>query len=663
MPAAPAAADCPSPCRSQALFAAGFGAWILLVGGRYQVSLLEPDLALLQLLLLCALAVAGLWAVRVRAPAVVTAALLLSVWTVTCSLGSLWPRGSFEAAWHQMAAAGLCALGAALAERDGARVALLRGLTVAALLVGLLSLAQAVGTVATEARFVTEDGRLRVIGSLNHPNNLAGFIALMLPVAVGLAVGRRSVVAGLAAVVLFAALALTYSKGGQLAALVGLVTFVWLLPPGSSAAWLRTGGRRARLNAGGAAVLATAALAGAWFSPLGARLRLFIELWPTLREFRRWDTYATAVSIVGDRPLLGCGPGTFGIAFPQYKPIDGHHELYAHAHSWFLHQAAETGLPGLLLLLAALAVAQRALLRQLGGTDRAVAAGLAGGLAGFCAAGLLDHNVGVPAIAACFWFVLGLCAPGRERGDRALVAVALALMLLMLPLQLRWNRGNAAYLAALGQVQRGELAGAADGLERARALDPDQPAYDLARVDLALWRGHRQAAQEELQRLEAAESLDTWYRIRLAALQAGAGDPGAAAATLGRARAADPAEPQVALELGLLAGRADELARASILWPDTLAAYAGLAQLELAAGRTSDALDWLRRAERCETPRDRAPRFILRYGRVDPTVALKPELAGRWLPHRRLQHGVILPRLRMIELEAELLSRGPWPRE
>lgn len=636
---------------------------MLLVGGRYQVAVLEPDLALLHLLLLAALADGGLWAVRERTPAVVTAALLLTVWTFTCALGSLWPRGSYEAAWHQLAAAGLCALGAALAERDGARVALLRGLVVAALLVGLLALAQAVGMVAPEARFVTEDGRLRVIGSLNHPNNLAGFIALMLPVAVGLAIGRRSVVAGLGAVVLLAALALTYSKGGQLATLAGLVVLVALLPHGGWTVWMRTGGRRARLIAGGAAAVALATVAGAWFSPLGTRLRLFIELWPTLREFRRWDTYASALAILRDRPLLGCGPGAFGIAFPRYKPIDGHHELYAHAHSWFLHQAAETGLPGLLLLLAALVLAWRALRRQLGTADRPIAAGLAGGLAGFCAAGLLDHNAGVPAIGACFWFVLGVCAPGRERGDRALVTVALALLLLLLPLQLTWNRGNAAYLAALGQVQRGELAGAADRLERARALDPDQPAYDLARVDLALWRGRRQAAQEELQRLEAAGSLDTWYRIRLAALQAGAGDAGAAAATLGRARAADPAEPQVALELGLLARRPDELARASILWPDTLAAYAGLAQLELAAGRTDDALEWLRRAEHCETPRDRAPRFMLRYGRVDPSVALKSELAGLRLPHRRLQHGVILPRLRMIELEAELLSRAPSPRE
>jgi O-antigen ligase len=63
------------------------------------------------------------------------------------------------------------------------------------------------------------------------------------------------------------------------------------------------------------------------------------------------------VRIARDRPLTGVGPGGYRLAFERYHPekLDGE-GAWGNAHNVYLHQLAERGVLGLLLLCAALTV-------------------------------------------------------------------------------------------------------------------------------------------------------------------------------------------------------------------------------------------------------------------------------------------------------------------
>lgn len=65
-----------------------------------------------------------------------------------------------------------------------------------------------------------------------------------------------------------------------------------------------------------------------------------------------WDV---AIRIAGERPMTGVGPGRYREAFERHHPgrIDSE-GTWGNAHSVYLHQLAERGVPGLLVLLWAL---------------------------------------------------------------------------------------------------------------------------------------------------------------------------------------------------------------------------------------------------------------------------------------------------------------------
>lgn len=70
----------------------------------------------------------------------------------------------------------------------------------------------------------------------------------------------------------------------------------------------------------------------------------------------RFILWEVALSAARERPLTGVGPGGYRDAFARHhpEPLDGE-SAWGNAHDIYLHQFAERGVPGLLLLLAALA--------------------------------------------------------------------------------------------------------------------------------------------------------------------------------------------------------------------------------------------------------------------------------------------------------------------
>jgi len=657
------------------------GAYLLLTGATFATLLRDPDLMLLTAL---GVLVAGLisWRRLLARDTIPTVAMWLAaalIWGLLSGLAGLFPRGSVEEVCRIGWVLAALSAGLVVGREADRRQAALVGCLLATAPVAWLAFAEGVGWRSPVVTYYTEFGRARAAASLNHPNNLAGFIALAAPLALGAMAAlasradRRAILPGLLALLLLSGAAATYSKGGQLAVLVGVAAWLLLLPSGGLAAWCAADPRRGRrLIAAGLPLLALAAV-GFWFSPLGDRLRLFGELLPTLPKFERWGTWQAALRMIGDRPLSGVGPGCFGLAMPAYKSATSHAQLFTHAHNWYLHLAAEQGLVGLLLWMGALVAALDGLRRRLAAESdpaaRAWLQGLLAGQFGFLAAGLLDYNTGVPAIALAFWFAAGLGAAGDPVGGRGWIghgtfALGAGLAAAVMLPWVSFNRGQVAYLETCRAVRLGRLTEAAAALEVARLRDPHQRCYDLVRADLAAWSGQWAVCGNLLRELAAVDRppLDSFYLDRLAWLAMADGDPAAARRWLEQAIARDAAEPSLRVDLGMVTmTSAPAVARAAFgaaaeQSPDAIGAQAGLGMLAMAAGQARQAAASWASGVQIGNPRDRPPRFLIAYGCLDPAYLLPVSQAAVNGVGRVRYHGAALPRLRLLALELAALA-------
>lgn len=223
-------------------------------------------------------------------------------------------------------------------------------LLLAAALAGLYGLLQAAGL-----GFTDRLSEARVSGPFFNSNHYAGFLTLVLPLALGraLAAGRGRVWSALLAALL---------------ALNLILSFAWgLLPAGLVCAgllWPRLARRRAWTLAGLVA-LALLAVAALRLSPqlsgpgLGARAAELGRVWVRQSLDSRVLIWRGAAQVALDQPWLGAGPGHFAAAFTHYR--SPRHESFAeaithgevsYAQQDYLQVAAETGLPGLLAFLA-----------------------------------------------------------------------------------------------------------------------------------------------------------------------------------------------------------------------------------------------------------------------------------------------------------------------
>jgi len=118
-----------------------------------------------------------------------------------------------------------------------------------------------------------------------------------------------------------------------------------------------------------------------------------------------------AVNIVKDFPFLGCGLNTYAIVGPHYK-VPGGTGYYPH--NSYLHMAAESGLLGLasfLWIIAALFKTSLANLKRIGnGFYSIFLTGLLAGLFGFLAHSFVDTNIYTLQLGNLMWFIMGLMA-------------------------------------------------------------------------------------------------------------------------------------------------------------------------------------------------------------------------------------------------------------
>jgi len=320
----------------------------------------------------------------------------------------------------------------------------------------LLGFYQFFGRVGPEG-FLLFDRFIRAYGTFDQPNPYGGYLALILPLALSLFLGRwprRDVwgllvwgVAGGSLAMMGAALLMSWSRGALLgflggAALVALGG-LWHKVFGERTSgalfgvagaalgsrWLfgsRGGTLIAPVLGGlcglGTGVIGFLALRRRWVWAVVALLLLlatmtlalggdrllpplvsqrFSDFLPYLQVpdvrgvhvVERLAHWQAALAMLEDRPLFGVGIGNYVPVYPAYA-LPGWKDPLGHAHNYYLHIAAETGLLGLaayLMLLATCLWQGWNTVRRLSGAEQAVALGILGVLGAFAVHSLFDN--------------------------------------------------------------------------------------------------------------------------------------------------------------------------------------------------------------------------------------------------------------------------------
>lgn len=243
--------------------------------------------------------------------------------------------------------------------------------------------------------------RRRMYSTLGNPNLLAAYLLMAGAAMVGALAALRRVEArrAVAAVLVITAVAtaLTYSRGAWVSAVV-----MWLL---AAACWER------RL---------------AWGLPLiplfflgyhGQITERMVSLFSgtdtsILLRFAFWDS---TLQMIADAPWTGIGWGAYVKVYPHYDYyVHNADVLIYHAHNMYLHLAAETGIPGMLLFLAAFwghgVAAWRTYRAENGGWIRGASLAVLLATAGMTVNGLTDYAFFNRSVALTYWFLCGLWA-------------------------------------------------------------------------------------------------------------------------------------------------------------------------------------------------------------------------------------------------------------
>lgn len=374
-----------------------------LVWGRFQASGLALIFCLLAAGWLAYLA-AALFARRelafVRAPLNLPVALLLVLALVSTIFASVNRYASLLEFYQLLSGAMLFWLIANQPSSSWRRRAYLAALLVAAAVVSWLGAREYV-----LQRVIGRNPSWRIFATFFNPNELAGFLALVIPLAGAAFLASRSaalrIVTGFAALLLVIALLLTGSRGGWLGFALGMFAFALL----AGAAF-----RRTRLAlATGVAVVALALLVSLAVPPLRARLFGSLSGEQSSNMFR-YLTWKGAATMVAAHPWLGVGPDAFEFAYPRYA-VGGFTRM---AHQNYLQVAAEMGIPGgiafLWMLGAFFWLAGKGFRKLRDRESRLLCAACIAGVLAFAMHSLLDYGWYIGAIELTVFALFGLAA-------------------------------------------------------------------------------------------------------------------------------------------------------------------------------------------------------------------------------------------------------------
>jgi O-antigen ligase len=244
----------------------------------------------------------------------------------------------------------------------------------------------------------------RVGGTIGHPNALARFFDLLLPLGIGLLLssirGWGRLFLGTAIAIGGLGLVLTLSRGGLIATGMGS-TFILFL-------WIRRRVGLARAICGSMLAIMSLLTLVLWTSNL-VQKRFFRDDYKA--AYGRVPLMQVAVNMIRNNPFFGVGLNNYNEAAPRYDttPQQVTSVWNAPVHNLFLYIAAQTGLFGLVCYLLFLLTVFRALWPAIRAPDPLIAwtgLGVAVGLIAFLAHVQVEFDSVVR--NALFWFVTGL---------------------------------------------------------------------------------------------------------------------------------------------------------------------------------------------------------------------------------------------------------------
>jgi O-antigen ligase len=264
-----------------------------------------------------------------------------------------------------------------------------------------------------------EGYRKRGSGTFINPNNLAGYLEMVLPLALAFTlIGRfeptSKIFLGYASLVIFAGIASTISRGGWLATGVGLaVLYLWLLRQ-------RDYWKRALVALG---VFAVIFLIFLWKAEMPPERHERFEVARQVEDVR-FQLWKPSAAIWKDHLWFGAGPAHFDYRFRQYRPADPRLQSRPdRVHNDYLNTLVDWGLVGAVLILACWATFYYQVLRgwrfvqrsqnDLGARRSNKSAFVAGGSIGLLAIlvhSLFDFNMHIPANALLTVALLALVA-------------------------------------------------------------------------------------------------------------------------------------------------------------------------------------------------------------------------------------------------------------
>jgi len=333
---------------------------------------------------------------------------------------------------------------------------------------------------------------LRVRAFLGHGNFAAGFLNLLIPLALTRFVWTRDRIPRLLLVLwLVAALLIVFfssSRGGWLGTATALGTALSLLVLISSPKrsldglrrWIRARWWLAVALGCGLALMAAGMI---W---LGFRQLQHPTHGPILTARR--DFWLTAWRAFQSSPLWGTGPFTYGTQYVKYNSVPPG-SLFAHAHNYLINLAAETGLIGLASVGWLIVAVLRALVQswqRAGREHRLLIAGCAGSLAGCAVHNLADTILTMPTIVLTLVAVLAVALVDQSSGLpsgkpdlRLSMAWLLLPGILLIGAAFYSNLAYKPFHQGIWAANTGDWASAAPLLDQAAQSDPHLAFYHL----------------------------------------------------------------------------------------------------------------------------------------------------------------------------------------
>ena len=390
---------------------------------------------------------------------------------------------------------------------------------------------------------------LRVRAFLGHGNFAAGFLNLLIPLALTRFIWTRDRIPKLLLVPwLVAALVIIFfssSRGGWLGTATALAVTLSLLTLISSPKASLNGLKRR--------------ISSRWWLivPLGCGLALMVAgmTWLGFRQLRhpshgpiltaRRDFWLTAWRAFQSSPLWGTGPFTYGTQFMKYNSVPPG-SPFAHAHNYLFNLAAETGLVGLASLGWLIVAVLRALghsWQQAGREYRLLMAGCAGSLAGCAVHNLADTILTMPTIVLTLVVVLAVALVDQSSLSSGKPHLRLSIAWLLLPSILLIGaafRSNLAYKPfhqGVWAANTDDWTSAAPLLDQAAQSDPHLAFYhlqsgyahgvlaaappeqgDLSSAPLSLSYENRLHLEQAIAEYEAGIALEPGYSLNHANL-------------------------------------------------------------------------------------------------------------------------------------------------